>query len=133
LSIGASATLGRASALVLYFDVIIVLILGVPIVAAGAPALGYAVGAGAWLVARLVSKLAERRIAQMTELRHRLGYGVGFSMARVWFLAGAIIAAGVGSAREDGLTAALVICGAFSLYFVRSAVGIMTSRRDGTR
>jgi hypothetical protein len=65
-------------------------------------------------------------------VRRRLGLTVAVSMGRVWVLAGAIILAGVAVSRADGLTAALVIFGAFSLNFLRSAFAHMTQTRSTT-
>jgi len=111
-------------------DVLLVLIVAVPALALGAPAFGYAIGAAAWIVQRIVAAVAERRISEITEVRRRLGYGVASSMGRVWMLAGMIILAGVAGERHDGLTAALVIFGAFSVYFVRSAFAQVTRTRS---
>ena len=52
------------------------------------------------------------------DLRRRLGLGVACSMLRVWLLACAIIAVGVAARAPTALAAALVIFGAFSVYFV---------------
>lgn len=122
----------RTSSVLLYLDVIIVLIVAIPALALGAPALGYAVGAGAWILGRVGSNIAEKRIAAMDDVKRQIGWGLTSSMGRVWLLAAAIVIVGVMGSREDGLTAALVIFGAFSLYFVRSAVGLMTNRRSKT-
>jgi hypothetical protein len=117
----------------LYFDVLLVLVVAVPALAAGAPALGYAVGGAAWILGRLASAAAERRIAGITDLRRRLGFGVAFSMLRVWMLACAIIVVGLAGTRADGLTAALVIFGAFSVYFLRSAFAQYMQRKSPSR
>ena len=129
MSIGAFATLERASAVLVYLDVVLVLIAAVPVLALGAPALGYCVGGGAWILGRVGSVILERHIAQVTELRRRLALGVISSMVRVWLLATAIVIVGVAGSRADGLTAALVIFGAFSVYFVRSAVAHISQGR----
>jgi hypothetical protein len=50
-------------------------------------------------------------------------------MTRVWVLAATIMIVGVTVARADGLTAALVIFGAFSANFARSAITHMTETR----
>jgi hypothetical protein len=104
----------------LYSDVLLVLIVAAPALAAGAPALGYTVGGAAWIVGRIVSAAAERRIAGITDIRRRLGFGV----------ASAIIVVGLAGTRADGLTAALVIFGAFTAYFVRAAFGHWAQRRS---
>jgi hypothetical protein len=51
-------------------------------------------------------------------------------MLRVWTLACAIIVVGLAGTRADGLTAALVIFGAFTAYFVRAAFGHWAQRRS---
>ena len=50
-------------------------------------------------------------------------------MARVWVLAGTIVALGLAASRADGLTAALVIFGAFSVFFAGSAIAHVTRKR----
>lgn len=116
-----------------YIDVILVLIVAAPAIVLGAPALGYSVGGGAWILGRAGSTVIERRIARVEDIRRKLGLGLASSMGRVWMLAGAIIVVGITSTRANALTAALVIFGAFSLYFVRAAFGHMTQRRSTTR
>lgn len=114
-----------------YLDIVLVLVVAGPVLAAGAPALGFTVGAATWILARLASIAAERRIAGVGDIRRRLGMGVAFSMARVWVLAIAIIVAGVAASRADGLTAALVIFGAFSMRFALSAI-VHITQKNGT-
>ena len=74
--------------------------------------------------------LVERRLAGDEDLRRRIGLGVFYGMARVWVLAGTIIVLGLAASRADGLTAALVIFGAFSMFFAGSAIAHVTSEED---
>ena len=117
----------------LYLVVVLVLIAVPFALIAGAPALGLTVGALAWIVGRFASALAEKRIAAMEDFRRQIGFGVVASLLRVWLLACTIIALGLVASREDALTAALVIFGAFSVYFVRAAVEQYYRRRSATR
>ena len=112
-----------------YLDIVLVLVVAAPALALGAPALGYAVGGAAWILQRLASVQLERRLELVGDLRRRLGLGVAASMTRVWLLAIAIIVVGVAGSRPDGLTAALLIFGAFSVNFARSAIAHMMERR----
>src|SRR5207249_12026503 len=82
--------------------------------ALGAPAVGVLVGAGGWLFQRALALLDRRLIVQAAEPGSRLGLHFVHAFARIWLLAGAIIAAGVVGGRRDGLAAALLICGAYS-------------------
>jgi hypothetical protein len=116
----------------LYLDIVLVLLVAAPALAAGAPALGYLVGATAWIVLRIASDAFDKRLATERDLRRRLGLGVASSLARVWILACAIMIVGVTASRPDGLTAALVIFGAFSVYFVRKALAQREQARSTT-
>jgi len=130
LLIGAPASLDRSFVALLYIDVVLVLIVAPFALAAGAPAVGFSVGVAAWIIGRAASAVAEKRIAAMEDFRRQIGFGVVSSMLRVWLLACTIIALGVLVSREDALTAALVIFAAFSVYFLRSAVGHYTQRKS---
>ena len=112
----------RGSLALLYLDIVVVLLAVVPLLAAGVPASGLVVGASAWIVLRIAQVAADKQLVNIHELRRRLGLGVAFSMLRVWLLASAIIIVGLTVSRADGLTAALVIFGAFSVNFLRNAV-----------
>jgi hypothetical protein len=130
LSVTAAVAVERRSVSLLpYLDLLLVVLLAVPVLAAGAPALGYSVGGAAWILVRLVSVVADKRLEEIGDVRRRLGLSVAFGMLRVWVLAGAIIAVGVAGARADGLTAALVIFAAFSLCFGISAIAHVTRKR----
>ena len=112
----------------LYFDIVLVLIVTPLALAAGAPTVGLVVGAAAWIVLRIAQVAADKQLVNVYDLRRRLGLGVAFSLLRVWLLATAIIVAGLAVSRADGLTAALVIFGAFSVNFIRNAVAHISQR-----
>jgi len=118
----ASAPSERGSVALQYLDIVLVLIAAVVLVAVGVPTVGLLAGAAAWIVLRFAQIAMDRQLANVNDLRRRLGLGVAFSMLRVWLLATVIIVCGVAVARADGLTAALVIFGAFSVNFLRNAV-----------
>jgi hypothetical protein len=127
------ATVQRSSvSLLTYVDVVLVLIVAIPALALGAPVLGYAVGGAAWILLRVASVACDRRLEDVHDLRRRLGLAVAFKMLRVWLLACAIIVVGVAGARADGLTAALVVFGAFSTAFAGAAIAHVTRKRATT-
>ncbi len=112
-----------------YLDVVLVLVAAVPAIALGAPALGYAIGAGGWLVQRALEHRNRRWIAgRGADARFGLNLVDGFG--RIWLLAGAIVLAGVIGGRADGLTAALVIFCAYSIAF---ATRVVEGRPGGPR
>ena len=95
---------------------LVFLALAVPLaLARGAPVLGCLVGAGGWLLQRALAVADRRLIAKAAEPGSRLGLNFIDAFARIWLLAGAIVAAGVIGEHRDGLAAALVIFGAYSV------------------
>jgi hypothetical protein len=104
-------------------DVVFVALAAPVALALGAPALGYAIVAGAWVAQRILAQADRRWIENAAAPRTQLGRSLFEAFARIWLLAGAIIAAGVAGGRVDGLTAALTIFGAYSVAF---AVRVIT-------
>jgi hypothetical protein len=119
---GAGAALPRRSSAILrYLDVVLVVI-AVPVaLALGAPAVGVLVSAAAWLIQRLLARAGQRWIAgQGDDARFGLNLVDGFG--RIWLLAAAIVLAAVIGGRRDGLAAALLIFGAYSIAFAMRLV-----------
>jgi hypothetical protein len=106
--------------LVRCFDVLFLLVATAPALVLGAPVLGYAIGAGAWLVQRLLAVYDGRLIERFTT---RFGVSLFEAFGRIWLLAGAIVLAGVAGGRADGLTAAVTIFVAYSIAFALRIIG----------
>ncbi len=111
----------RSTAIVRYLDVVLV-VLALPVaLALGAPAVGVLVSAGAWLMQRALAQVGQRWISSRgADARFGLNLVDGFG--RIWLLAGAIVLAAVIGGRRDGLTAALLIFGAYSIAFAMRLV-----------
>jgi hypothetical protein len=119
-----------ARALLANLDVVLVALVAIPALALGAPALGYLIGAGGWILQRAVQAGDRRLLARFAEPLQQLGANLFEAFGRIWLLAGAIVAAALAGGRADGLTAALVILGAYSVAFViRMARGAEEARR----
>ena len=119
---------GRTHALFANLDLIL-LVPGVALaLALGAPVFGVLVGAGAWLLQRVVAVADRRAIVRAAEPGSRLGLNFIDAFARIWLLAGGIIVAGAAGSRPDGLAAAVVI---FACYSVAFAVRIARGREAG--
>jgi hypothetical protein len=111
-----------------YLDVVLVAVATPVALALGAPALGYAIGAGAWVAQRIIAEADRRWIRNTKTPRAQLGLNLFEAFGRIWLLAGAIVLSGIVGGRADGLTAALVIFGAYSVAFaVRVLSGKPTS------
>jgi hypothetical protein len=112
-----------------YLDVLLVVVAAPVALALGAPALGYLIAAGAWVLQRVLQQLDRRWIAgRGADARFGLNLVDGFG--RIWLLAGAIVLAAVIGGRGDGLTAALVI---FCVYSIAFAVRVVEGRPGGAR
>ncbi|HTQ67715.1 MAG TPA: hypothetical protein VMI13_03400 [Solirubrobacteraceae bacterium] len=107
---------------------LVVLVPGVILaLALGAPVFGVLVGAGTWLLQRLLAAADRRVIVRAAEPGSRLGLNFIDAFARIWLLVGGIVVAGAVGSRQDGLAAALVILIAYSIAF-----GVRVSRgREG--
>jgi len=117
-----------ALAIALYLDVVLVVLAAAPAIALGAPALGYLIGAAAWIAQRVLAHADRRLIAGASEPRKQLGLNLFEAFGRIWLLAGAIVLAGVLGGRADGLTAAVVI---FAAYTVAFAIRVITGPPQG--
>jgi hypothetical protein len=96
---------------------LVVLAIALPIfIAAGFPLAGYAVGAGAWIVQKLVKNVVERRAAASNDPRTVVGLAAGSMLARGWFVAIAIFLVGL-SNNKAGLAAAVLVIAIFTVYF----------------
>jgi hypothetical protein len=105
-----------------YLDVLVAVIAAIVAIALGAPALGCALGAGGWVLQRLVQAVDRRWAQEMSSPRAALGISLFERFGRIWLLAGAIVVAGVAGARKDGLAAAIII---FCAYTIRFVIGLI--------
>jgi hypothetical protein len=122
--------------IVRYLDIVLLAIAAPVALALGAPTLGYAIGAGAWIAQRILAQADRHWIKNTRTPRAQLGLNLFEAFGRIWLLAGAIVVAGVAGGRADGLTAALVIFGAYSVAFairVLSGEPTSTPAREVTR
>ncbi len=101
-----------------YLDVVAVVLAAAPAVVLGVPTLGFGIGAGAWLLQRLIHAQEHRLYSGIQEPRNLLAVRLFEAFGRIWLLAIAIVVAGVAGGRADGLTAAVTIFAAYSIAFV---------------
>lgn len=99
-------------------DVPLVVIAAVVAIAAGAPVLGSVIGAGVWLLNRVVAVVDRRWADGLRTRRQQVTVTLFERFGRIWLLAIGIIVSGVVGGRKDGLTTALFVFGAYSVAFV---------------
>jgi hypothetical protein len=103
-----------------WLDVILVVLAAPFVVLMDLPVLGYTVGALAWILNRGIGVWVERIAARQDDVRRAVGLNLGALIARSWLVGLSILAVGLAGEREDGLTAAVLLLAAFTLYFVTS-------------
>ena len=99
------------------------LVASVPVLLlAGLPQLGVLVGAGAWVLNRVVGAFLEAKARHAKDMKTQTGLLLASTMGRAWLAGLTILAAGLAGEREDGLTAAILVLAAFTVYFVLSLI-----------
>lgn len=110
-----------------HFDVLLVVIAAPIMLLIGVPALGYLVGAGAWIALRAVAVGAERMAVATPEASRQITIRMALMFTRLVGLALAVIVARQAS-QDDGLAALVVIVVAFTIGLGLSAVNRPRSR-----
>src|SRR6201991_4261010 len=104
-----------------YFDLVL-LVLALPVFLLGAlPMLGYAAGAGAWLVQRALQVYLNGKAVEADDARVTVGIAAGSMIGRAWLVAPSIFAAGLKD-DEAGLSAAVLVIVLFTAYFTVSMI-----------
>ncbi len=128
-SADARADSSRLGAVLRYLDLIVVAV-AVPVtLVLGAPVVGVVVSAAAWFLQYVVARVGKSWIAKQGP-NARFGLSLLDGFGRIWLLAGAIVIAALIGGRSDGLTAALMIFGAYSVAFV---VRVVSGRPQGAQ
>jgi hypothetical protein len=110
-----------------YMDVLIVVLAAPFVILMGGPLLGYLVGAGAWIVTRVVGVVVDR-YARGRSAKAQVGLSFGALMGRAWILGITILVVGLAGEREDGLMAALLALVAFTVYLATTLALPRTER-----
>jgi hypothetical protein len=103
-----------------YLDVVVLVVAAPIMLLIGVPAVGYLVGAGAWILLRLAGIGVERAVAATDDVRREAGLRLAYLLGRLFLLAIAVILVRKGVGRDDALTALLVIVFAFTTQLVLS-------------
>ena len=105
-----------------YLDVVLLVVAAPIMILIGVSAVGYAVGAGAWIALRLAGIPLERIRVDHKEPARQIGLRLGYMLSRLFLLALAIILVRQGSGKDAGLTALVVIVFAFTVQLAVSAI-----------
>jgi hypothetical protein len=108
-------------ALVRYLDIVVVILAAQILFLVGAPALGYGIGAGTWVLVRLVGVAVDERAKWINHFSEEVALRLSYRLVRVGLLAGATVLALEAGGKADGLTALLVFVVAFTVRLPASA------------
>jgi hypothetical protein len=113
---------------------LLVLALALPVfLLTGAPLVGWAVTAVAWVGGRLGKAWADRRRGEAIAAANRnaaLGLTAVAMLGRLWVLAGAILLVGLLADREAGLTAALLAVALVTAYLAGTGLAQLLGGED---
>ncbi len=105
-----------------YIDAVLVLLAAPIVLLIGVPALGYGIGAGAWLVLRAIGVAVDHAASATADARAEIVMRLSYMLGRIFLLALAVILARRSGGRDDGITALAVIVFAFTMQLATSAV-----------
>jgi hypothetical protein len=128
MSLSAPAPSEGATTALSYLDVAVLVVAAPILLLIGVPALGYAVGAGAWIALRGVGAVVDHYAARMSDKQAEVVLRLAYLMGRLFLLALAVILARRDAGRDDGLTALLVIVFAFTAQLVLTFLNRPRSR-----
>jgi hypothetical protein len=117
-----------APLLIGYLDVVLVALAAPIMLLIGVPALGYGVGAGAWVALRAVG-VAIERAASGRDARSQVSLRLGYMLGRLFLLALAVVIARRSGGQNDGLAALVVIVAACTIQLAISAANRPRSPR----
>jgi len=83
--------------------------------------LGYAVGAGIWIVQRVAEAWLDAA-GHRTDAKTAVGLKFASMVGRTWLVAIAILAVGLTAEREDGFTAAVVCLAAYTVHLATALI-----------
>ena len=120
--VAGGTTIGDPLIFVRYLDIIVVVLAAPFVVLLGAPVLGYAVAAVAWILQRIAAIAIERYAERATDAKTALGLNMASLVIRAWLIGLTILAVGLIAEREDGLAAGITVLVAFTVYFTTSLI-----------
>jgi len=105
-----------------YLDVLLVVLAAPFVVLLGAPVLGFAVGAGIWILQRFAGSALQAAASRQEDYKRELALNLTSVLVRSWLVGLTILAVGLLGEREDGLTAGITVIVAFTVYFATSLI-----------
>jgi hypothetical protein len=105
-----------------YLDVVVILVAAPIMLLIGVSPDGYLVGAGAWILLRVVGVGVERLASATTDLNRAIGLRLGYMLGRLFALAIVVILVRKSAGQDAGLACLLVVVFGFTVQLATSAI-----------
>jgi hypothetical protein len=105
-----------------YLDLVAPLLAAPIVLALGAPAVGYGLGAAAWILVRALGVAADRRAGSITNVAQQASLMLAYRFMRVSLLVAVAVVTVKGDGRGDGVAALLVITFGFTTHLALSII-----------
>ena len=105
-----------------YFDIVLLLVAAPILILIGVSAVGYGVGAGAWIASRLAGVAVDRYASEVREFGRSTRFRLGYMLGRLFALAIAVILVRKAYGQDAGLTCLAVLVVAFTVQLAVSAL-----------
>jgi len=129
MSLSAPAPSEAPAPVLAYLDVVVLAVAAPIMLLIGVSAVGYLVGAGAWIALRAVGVAVDRASLALKDPRTEITLRLGYLLGRLFLLAIAVILVRNASGRDAGLTALVVIVFAFTMQLLLSFLNRPRSQR----
>ncbi len=116
-----------------YVDLLVLAAALAVFLVAGLPMLGFAVGAAAWLLQRVVQMVTARRVkAELAAGNRQKAMGIAgmTTLGRVWLMATAVLLVGLAE-RQVGLAAAVLVAVLFTVSFAAQGLSHLFGEPEG--
>jgi hypothetical protein len=117
-----ASTRFESPVLLRYFDVAMLVVAAPILLLIGVSAVGYGVGAGAWILLRLAGVAVDRYASHIKELGRSTGIRLGYMLGRLFALAITVILVRKAYGQGAGLACLAVMVAAFTVQLAISAL-----------
>ena len=115
-----------------YVDLLLLAVALAAFLIGGFPLLGYAVGAGCWIIQRVVETVATKRAKAELGAGNRqkaMGIVAATTLGRVWLMATVVLLVGLAD-REAGLSSAVLVLVLFTVSFAAQGIAHLFSEPE---
>lgn len=122
MSVSVASRPERTMSVLRYIDVVIVVVFAPIMLLIGVSAVGYLVGAGAWILLRVIGEGVQRAATSTQDANRQIAIRMGYMLGRLFGLALAVILVRRADGQGAGLAALVVVVFAFTVHLATAAI-----------